>query len=76
MKYCPNCKKEKRISDFTIDRTKKDGLATNCTHCRMKNRPNSQVKAEKCSIQETENNNDLSKRLQEEWLRKNKPTKC
>ena len=35
-KYCSKCKKEKSLSEFSINRTKKDGLQGECKKCRKK----------------------------------------
>lgn len=74
MKYCPKCKKEKSKLDFCSDKTKVDGLSTNCKHCKNLYRSKNPLKSQPYSIQEIESDNDKSKRLQEEWLAKNKPT--
>ena len=33
MKYCPTCKKEKVVTDFYTNKSKKDGLHSECKEC-------------------------------------------
>lgn len=75
-KYCPNCKKEKSVTDFYTDVTKVDGYATNCTHCKMRHsKPAALVKLDGKSIDERVTANIHSKQMQENWLKYNTPMK-
>ena len=44
MKYCPNCKTEKLFTEFSKNKTRKDGLMGYCKPCQQEKRKNSDQK--------------------------------
>ena len=75
LKYCPNCKKEKSVTDFYTDVTKVDGYATNCICCKNRSKPSAVVRLDGKSIDERIKSNIESKQMQENWLKYNAPKK-